>query len=295
PLLPYTTLFRSRHRGRRGPEGAALHARRPEHGLAYDLTWTGIVPAFQEPTHLDHDANGRAFLHACRLAQLGSWSGWLEVDGNRYEVTPDRWWGSRDRSWGIRPVGDPEPPGNLAGKPAPGFRWLYAPFRMPDHAMILICQERDDGRRLLEEAVRLWPDGRGDHLGRPEHHLTWDAAGPGLVGTVERAALRLGAVGGDGEGALPVQLGVRGGAGGGREGDVAGEGAGRGVCGAGARAALRLGAVEVGVEAVLAVPLGVGTGYGFDSDGWRHGKHQGELVVEGRVWDLADETDRSAM
>lgn len=218
----------------------------PEHGLAYDLTGTGFVPAFQEPTHLDHDANGRAFLHACRLAQLGSWSGWLEVDGNRYEVTPDRWWGSRDRSWGIRPVGDPEPPGNLAGKPAPGFRWLYAPFRMPDHAMILICQERDDGRRLLEEAVRLWPDGRVDHLGRPEHDLTWDAAGPGLFGTVERAALRLGAV-------------------------------------------------EVDVEVVLPVHLGVGTGYGFDSDGWRHGKHQGELVVEGRVWDLADETDRSAM
>src|SRR5690606_24008723 len=111
-----------RHRGRRGPEGAALQLDAPEHGLAYDLTWTGFVPAFQEPTHLDHDANGRAFLHACRLAQLGSWSGWLEVDGNRYEVTPDRWWGSRDRSWGIRPVGDPEPPGNLAGKPAPGFR-----------------------------------------------------------------------------------------------------------------------------------------------------------------------------
>src|SRR3546814_1320540 len=87
------------------------------------------------------------------------------------EVTPDHWWGSRDRSWGIRPVGEPEPPGSLAGKPGAGFRWLYAPIRMEDHALVLICQERDDGSRVLEEAVRLWPDGRVDHLGRPEHDL----------------------------------------------------------------------------------------------------------------------------
>ncbi len=77
-----------------------------EHGLAYDLTWEGYVPAFEEPRHVDRDANGRAFLDACRMAQLGSWTGWLEVDGRRIDVTPDHWWGSRDRSWGIRPVGE---------------------------------------------------------------------------------------------------------------------------------------------------------------------------------------------
>ena len=59
--------------------------------------------ALRSKGHWGYDA---AFLDACRLAQLGSWSGWLEVDGERHEVTPDRWWGSRDRSWGIRPVGE---------------------------------------------------------------------------------------------------------------------------------------------------------------------------------------------
>jgi hypothetical protein len=218
----------------------------PDHGLAYDLTWSGFVPAFQEPRHIDRDANGRAFLDACRLAQLGSWTGWLEVDGTRVEVTPDRWWGSRDRSWGIRPVGEPEPPGNLATKGGAGFRWLYAPFRTADFAMVLICQERDDGSRALEEAVRLWPDGRVDHLGRPEHDLHWDAAGPGLFGRIERATLRFGEV-------------------------------------------------VVEVEPVLPVHLGVGTGYGFDSDGWKHGAYQGDLVVQGKVWDLSTEDGRAAM
>lgn len=180
----------------------------PEHGLSYDLTWDSYVPAFQEPSHVDRDANGRAFLDACRLAQLGSWRGWIDVDGQRFEVTPDHWWGSRDRSWGIRPVGEPEPPGSLATKPPPPFRWLYAPFRMEDHALIFICQERDDRSRVLEEAVRLWPDGRVEHLGRPEHDLTWSAPGPGLAGAVERGTIRLGAVEVAVETVLPVHVGV---------------------------------------------------------------------------------------
>jgi hypothetical protein len=218
----------------------------PEHGLSYDLTWEGWVPAFQEPPHIDRNANGRAFLDACRLAQIGSWSGWVDVDGDRIEVTPDHWWGSRDRSWGIRPVGEAEEPGNLATKPASPFRWLYAPFRMEDHALVFILQERGDGSRVLEEAVRLWPDGRVDHLGRPEAELSWDAGGEGLFGLVEKATLRFGDL-------------------------------------------------EVQVEPVLPVHIGVGTGYGFDGDGWKHGKYQGDLEVQGKVWDLSTEEGRAAM
>ena len=217
-----------------------------EHGLSYDLTFEGYVPAFQEPPHVDRNANGRAFLDACRLAQLGSWSGWLEVDGDRYDVTPDHWWGSRDRSWGIRPVGEPEAAGNLATKPAGEFRWLYAPFRMEDHAMVFICQDRDDGSRVLEEAVRLWPDGRVEFLGRADHDLTWDEGGPGLFGKVKGGTLHFGSL-----------------------------------------------AVEV--EQLLPVHVGVGTGYGFDGDGWKHGAYQGELEVQGKVWDLATDEGRAAM
>ncbi|MGQ0431932.1 MAG: hypothetical protein ACT452_05955 [Microthrixaceae bacterium] len=217
-----------------------------EHGLAYDLTWEAFVPAFEEPRHTDRSVTGRAFLDACRMAQLGSWSGWMEIDGQRTDVTPDHWWGSRDRSWGIRPVGEPEAPGITAVKEPSAFRWLYAPIRMPDHALVFICQERGDGSRVLEEAVRLWPDGRVDHLGRPEHEVSWAEGGPGLNGMATKATLRLGEV-------------------------------------------------VVDVEPVLPVHLGVGTGYGFDVDGWKHGVYQGELVVQGRTWDLNSEEGRSQM
>jgi hypothetical protein len=149
--------------------------------LAFDLRWDGAQRPIEEPRHLDRDALGRVFLDACRLAQMGGWTGSLRIGDRTFEVTPDRWWGSRDRSWGIRPSGDPEPPGITSTLPFAGFRWLYTPIRLPDQSVFLICQERNDGSRVLEEAVRVWRRPTGEegveHLGRPEHDLTWDAGG----------------------------------------------------------------------------------------------------------------------
>jgi hypothetical protein len=35
-----------------------------------------------------------------RYSPAGSVSGWMQVDDERFEVEPDRWYGSRDHSWG---------------------------------------------------------------------------------------------------------------------------------------------------------------------------------------------------
>src|SRR3546814_12566214 len=60
-----------------------------DHGLSYDLTWEGWVPAHPEPPHVDRDANGRGFLDGCRRAQVGSWTGWIEEAAPRREVPTD--------------------------------------------------------------------------------------------------------------------------------------------------------------------------------------------------------------
>ena len=103
-----------------------------------------------------------------RMAQTGRWAGSITVDGETLEVTPDRWWGIRDRSWGIRPVGEPEPPG-IQSRGGGTFYWLYAPVQFEDHAILCIVQEDGAGRRLMEEAVRVWPDGTSEYLGRPSY------------------------------------------------------------------------------------------------------------------------------
>jgi hypothetical protein len=175
--------------------------------LSLDLTWTGAQAPVQEPRHLDRNAVGRVFLDACRFAQMGGWAGSLRVGDRTWDVTPDRWWGSRDRSWGIRPLAEPEAPGITATLPHPGFRWLYVPMRFEDQSIVVICQERNDGTRVLEEAVRVWrrPDGEGiEHLGRPEHDLIWDAERRFVTSaTVAAGKLRI-----EAKPILPVHLGV---------------------------------------------------------------------------------------
>ncbi|MCA1833237.1 MAG: hypothetical protein ABR548_07565 [Actinomycetota bacterium] len=162
-----------------------------EWGLDFDLTWDGFDPAHLEPRHLDRSF-GRVVIDTSRFAQTGSWSGVLHSAGRTYEVAPDRWQGSRDRSWGVRPIGEPEPPGIHGTQMLPGFFWIYAPFRAGDRAMYFVTQERPDGERILEEAsfVRSFASGGGEPapIGRPEHELTF------IEGTreIERAVLRFG-------------------------------------------------------------------------------------------------------
>jgi hypothetical protein len=57
-------------------------------------------------------------------------------------------WGSRDRSWGIRPVGEPAPQG--APMPLAQFFWLWAPVNFPSCSTHFDVNEFGDGRRWHE-------------------------------------------------------------------------------------------------------------------------------------------------
>jgi hypothetical protein len=158
-----------------------------EHTIACDLTWTGAIPAFLEPRQYVRK-HGRVLFDTMRLAQTGCWTGSLTVAGETFAVTPDRWWGTRDRSWGVRPVGEAEHPGIRGPEGQLTGMWNYSPMQFADHAMLYMLNETDDGRRILEEAVRVWndPTREPEWLGRPEyeHVLT---AGTRMI---ERSTIR---------------------------------------------------------------------------------------------------------
>ena len=135
-------------------------------GIALDLTWEGSFPVVQELPHLMRQGSGTT-LDAQRFAQVGTWEGVLSVDGTDIAVTPDRWVGTRDRSWGIRPVGEPAPPGKPADPPFEGMWWLYVPLRFDDFCVVLIIQETPDGYRTVNDCTRVWRDGRVEQLGWP--------------------------------------------------------------------------------------------------------------------------------
>jgi hypothetical protein len=138
--------------------------------IACDLVWEGAMPAFEEPRQYVRKY-GRVLFDTMRFAQTGCWSGTLEVAGESFAVTPDRWWGTRDRSWGVRPHGEPEHPGIRQGEGQMSGMWNYDPMQFDDHSILYMLNEHADGERVLEEAVRIWsdPHREPEWLGRPDH------------------------------------------------------------------------------------------------------------------------------
>jgi hypothetical protein len=106
-----------------------------------------------------------------RLTQFGGWEGTLTVDGERLDVGGDVL-GSRDRSWGIRSVGERE--GGAPG-PLPQFFWLWAPINFDDGAVHFDVQEDADGRQWHAngERVPLLGGGDGERMDAVGHDIRW--------------------------------------------------------------------------------------------------------------------------
>ena len=150
-----------------------------EWGLSLDVTFTAGTEALAEPKSFTH-VGRRLTQDTHRLAHVGSYEGWLEVDGTRHEVTPDRWLGARDHSWGIRHgIGEPEPKGigaKISADMQMGFFHNWLPIQFDDHMVKITIDNDHAGRRVLEEAVRLYnlgDDREAEHLGRPEIDITY--------------------------------------------------------------------------------------------------------------------------
>jgi len=143
-----------------------------DRGVGFDLTWEGSFPAIDEERHQLRQGR-RLIIDTWRFAQVGTWSGVLHVDGTDVDVRPDAWVGSRDRSWGIRPVGEAEPGGRPVYDDGFGFWWLYVPLRFESFAIVVIAQEDGSGHRTLNGATRVWADGRSEQLGWPRVQIDY--------------------------------------------------------------------------------------------------------------------------
>jgi hypothetical protein len=112
-----------------------------DEGLAADLVFAARTAPVEEPRFTRRHGT-RVLFDYTRLTQWGEWSGWLEVDGRRVEMPSGQVRGCRDRSWGIRPVGER---GGGAPGPAPQFFWLWAPTNFDDVCVHFASNEEADG------------------------------------------------------------------------------------------------------------------------------------------------------
>jgi hypothetical protein len=161
--------------------------------ISFECEFTAAVDPVLEARHRSHARGGfRVDTDLLRYHQTGLASGWVEVDGERTEITPDRWFATRDHSWGVRhdvglPATDLEPTGGLM--PGVNFRFNWCPMLL----------ERADGSRYaihhffrettafgyeerhLEGGIE-HPDGRLDRFGALDPELRYDPVNRRVLG-----------------------------------------------------------------------------------------------------------------
>lgn len=118
--------------------------------LSFDLHWLGAGPPFTEAHHFATNRQ-RVTTDQTRYTQPGRASGWIEFAGRRFEVHPDRWYASRDHSWGLYYERTPLAPDRRWMRPRErGQRRslrLWTVFATPTTAGFFSVHEAADGSR----------------------------------------------------------------------------------------------------------------------------------------------------
>jgi len=119
-------------------------------GLACDLTFSARTAAIQEARQTLW-SGARRSMDATRFDQFGRWSGWVQSPEGRIEVTEAMCNGTKDRSWGVRGVGEPESGG--APRMPGGAFFLWAPLFWEDHITHAIFFDGQKGEALVREGI----------------------------------------------------------------------------------------------------------------------------------------------
>jgi len=152
----------------------------PEHGLLGDLVATARTPACEEAQALAHGGT-RLVVDYVRAAQMVVYSGALSSGGSSVGLAGRPVYGTKDRSWGIRPVGDPAPA--APGSELTQFFFLWAPLNFDDVCLHYMTMENSAGESFGQTAALLpvidtggvvFGDDTGiRHLKQIEHRVRW--------------------------------------------------------------------------------------------------------------------------
>lgn len=123
-------------------------------GIAADITFTGRAFPIEEP-RFTWRVGPRTVMDYTRLTQNGHYDGWIEIDGQRIALASGTA-GTRDRSWGVRPVGASDPQGSGITQ----FFWQWTPVNLPGRSVFYHLNAHADGTAWNTRAV-VAPDGAG--------------------------------------------------------------------------------------------------------------------------------------
>ncbi|MEM9571705.1 MAG: hypothetical protein AAF996_09570 [Pseudomonadota bacterium] len=141
-------------------------------GIALDVQFTGRHFPIEEP-RFTYRQGPRMLIDCTRMTQNGHWQGKLSADGETVEVKD--FYGTRDRSWGVRPIGqrDEQP---VLPLQLPQFYWLWAPINFPNLSLYFHVNEDGEGGAWNTRSVLAMDGADNDgllHLNRPKMDVTW--------------------------------------------------------------------------------------------------------------------------
>jgi hypothetical protein len=150
-----------------------------ETGISADLEYTAMTDAVEEGRQTIR-RGPRLVMDVTRFAQFGRWDGEIRYGAERLVL--DGATGIKDRSWGVRPIGQPDP--GLAPATSAGFQmfFLWAPLFWEDHCSHFGVFENATGMWHFDGALVPFRDpaavmtGGGPEIERAvavEHHLTY--------------------------------------------------------------------------------------------------------------------------
>ncbi len=125
-------------------------------GLSLDVTFTGRAFPIEEP-RFTRRQGPRMLMDVTRMTQNGHWQGTMSIDGEDIKV--EDFFGTRDRSWGVRPIGaaDAQP----LTPPLPfQFYWIWTPINFGDRAVYFHVNDDALGKSWNTKAMMVM-DGAG--------------------------------------------------------------------------------------------------------------------------------------
>jgi hypothetical protein len=161
--------------------------------IAFDWTFSAAAPTVLEARDRSRARGGyRLDTELLRYHQTGLAAGWIEVEGERTEITADDWFATRDHSWGVRhDVGQPpvdlEPSYGLG--PGVQFRFSWSPMLLQraDGSHYALHHQYRETRAFGYEERRFEgtvesPDGTVEHLASMTPQLRYDTSNRRILG-----------------------------------------------------------------------------------------------------------------
>lgn len=153
-----------------------------ESGISCDLTFSARTASIREARQTLYTGT-RPTMDATRFDQFGRWSGVIHTPDGDIKVEDDFCLGTKDRSWGVRQVGERETGG--APFSQEGICFVWAPLFWEDHVSHAIFFDGQDGRPLVREGLEAplyaaeadipgTEDGLIDHKLTARHRLEYE-------------------------------------------------------------------------------------------------------------------------